>query len=277
VTPLTFIAAALGLSVLAGLLGSLLGLGGGIIVIPALTQLLGIDIKYAIGASIVSVIATSSGAAAAYVRNNIANLRVAMFLELGTASGALCGAFIAGFVSGRWLYLMFAVLVALASVAMWMKGEGHAAAPKPDRIADALRLHAVAHDDPLAPPPYRVSRSGLGFVVSIFAGILSGLLGIGGGIIKVPAMTLAMGMPLKASTATSNLMIGVTAAASAGVYFARGEIDPFVTGPVTIGVLIGSALGAISARHIDAKYLRIAFTAVLVIVAVQMVRKGLGQ
>ncbi|MDZ4828665.1 MAG: sulfite exporter TauE/SafE family protein [Phycisphaerae bacterium] len=272
-----FFFAALALSTFAGLLGSMLGLGGGIIVVPALTLLLGIDIRYAIGASIVSVIATSSGAAARYVRESVPNLRVAMFLELGTTVGALGGAFLAGLIAPQWLYVLFGLLLLFSAATMWRKSDANVVAPS-DRLADALRLHGALPSGYGAPAmPYRVGRSRFGFVISIVAGVLSGLLGIGGGVLKVPAMNLAMGIPIKAATATSNLMIGVTAAASAGVYFSRGDIDPFIAAPVTLGALAGAALGAVLMRRVAAKHLKLAFTVVLWIVALEMMRKGISQ
>lgn len=277
-TPLTFMLAIFGVSIVAGILGSLLGLGGGIIVVPALALLVKIDIRYAIAASLISVIATSSGAGAVYVREHRANIRVAMFLELATTIGALGGAFLAGLLDASWLYVIFSILMAYAAVMMWRHGRGNRPASlPPDSIADALALHGRYPDDNHDRfIEYRVARSGAGFGVSLFAGVASGLLGIGGGIVKVPAMTVVMGIPMKAATATSNFMIGVTAAASAGVYFARGDVDPFIAAPTALGVLVGSLLGARWMRRVRGSALRLAFTIVLVIVALQMAKKGLG-
>ncbi|MCJ7544484.1 MAG: sulfite exporter TauE/SafE family protein [Phycisphaerae bacterium] len=264
------------MSISAGVLGSLLGLGGGIIVVPALTLLLGVDIRYAIGASIVSVIATSSGAGAAYVRDRLVNIRLAMFLELATTLGGLGGAFLAGVVGGRWLYLVFAAAMTYTAVAMWRhqdKERSHP--PRVDALADALALHGSYVDQMTGKEVgYRVNRSPLGLALSGIAGVLSGLLGIGGGIIKVPAMTLVMGIPMKIATASSNFMIGVTAAASAGVYFARGDVDPFIAGPTALGVLAGSLLGARLMHRLRSSALRAAFSAVLILVAIQMALKG---
>src|SRR5947207_6732627 len=245
-TPLSFTFITLCISIVAGVLGSLLGLGGGIIVIPCLTLLLKIDIRYAIGASIVSVIATSSGAAAAYVRERMTNLRVAMFLELGTTAGALSGAYLAGVISGRWLYVIFGVVLAYSAIAMFHRRNLPADLKvPPDPLADRLRLHSAYYDEAERREIcYRVTHSKLGLVLMYIAGIVSGLLGIGSGSLKVPAMDLAMRMPIKASTATSNFMIGVTAAASACVYFARGDINPFIAAPVASGVLIGALIGS---------------------------------
>lgn len=278
-TPLLFMGLVFAASVAAGLFGSLLGLGGGIIVVPALTLVLGVDIRYAIGASIVSVIATSSGAGAAYVRQHLANIRIGMFLESATTLGALGGAFLAGVVGGRWLYLVFAVVLAYTAAAMFRHdGKDGPLPARPDAVADALDLHGSFTDQKTGRvTDYRVCHSGLGLLVSGAAGIVSGLLGVGGGVVKVPAMALAMRVPMKVATATSNFMIGATAAASAGVYFARGDINPFIAAPTAVGVLLGSVTGARLMRRVDASVLRIAFAVVLAFVAVGMARKGLSR
>lgn len=274
-TPLEFSLFAFLISILAGVLGALLGLGGGIIVVPALTLLLGIDIRYAIGASIVSVIATSSGAAAAYVREHLTNLRVGMFLELGTTSGALTGAYIAGVIAGRWLFIIFGVVLAASAIEMLRQRHGVAGVPPPDAWADRLRLHAAFYDPATKEETsYRVTHTKLGLVLMYVAGVVSGLLGIGSGILKVPAMDLAMRMPIKASTATSNFMIGVTAAASAGVYFARGDIDPFAAAPVAVGVLVGAFGGSRLLGQIHSRVIRLLFVVVLWWVSIEMLWKG---
>jgi uncharacterized membrane protein YfcA len=277
VTPLEFTLAAFGASLAAGFFGSLLGLGGGIIVIPALTILLHVDIRYAIGASIVSVIATSSGAAAAYVRDRMANLRVAMFLETATTSGALTGAFLAGILGGRWLTLGFGTAVTLSAVGMMRGTMRHPAAPPShDAWADRLRLHGSYHDDAAGQEiRYRVYGTKGGLLLMYVAGATSGLLGIGAGALKVPAMDLAMRLPIKASSATSNLMIGVTAAASAGVYFARGDIDPFVTAPVACGVVLGALLGSRLLPRIQSHAIRIVFVALLLWIGGQMIWRAI--
>ena len=271
--------AALGASIGAGLLGSLLGLGGGIIVVPALSLLLGVDIRYAIGASLISVVATSCAASAAYVRDRLANIRLGMFLELGTVVGAMVGAFVAGVIDPQWLHVIFAGLLLLVAAAMFRGDDQRSADPRtPDRLADRLGLHGTL------PPSkagagggaYRVQRSRLGLGAGAFAGCVSGLLGVGGGLIKVPVMTLGMGVPLKAATATSNFMIGVTGAASAGVYFSRGDIDPVIAGPVAIGVLVGATVGARLLAHVPRRALRMGFSVVMVITAIQMIRKGMA-
>ncbi|MCE9672909.1 sulfite exporter TauE/SafE family protein [Myxococcus stipitatus] len=276
-TPLLFTFVVLGISVGAGLLGSLLGIGGGLILIPVLTLWLKVDIHYAVGASIVSVIATSSGAAAAYVRERMANLRVAMFLEVATTAGALTGAFLAGRVGGRGVYLVFGAVMAYSALVMLRRMRAGAAAPVPeDALADRLGLHGSYWDEAAGREvDYRVTRPLAGLGLMYVAGTVSGMLGIGSGALKVPAMDLAMRLPLKVSTATSNFMIGVTAAASAGVYFARGHIDPFIAGPVCVGVTLGAWLGS---RHlmgrVNALWLRALFVGVLLWVAFEMLRKG---
>lgn len=277
-TPLLFVGLLFAISVMAGLLGSLLGLGGGIIVVPALTLMFGIDIRYAIGASIVSVIATSSGAAAAYVRDHMTNLRVAMVLEIATTTGALSGAFLAGRLGGRWLYIIFGLAMGYSSVMMYRRPQNDT----PDQTArvapwaDYLRLHGRYHDEALGRDvPYRVVRTRIGLALMYLAGVMSGLLGIGSGALKVPALDLAMHLPIKVSTATSNFMIGVTAAASAGVYFARGDIDPFVAAPVATGVLIGAMGGARLLGRLHSGTIRAMFVAVLLWVSVEMLLKGI--
>ncbi len=277
-TPLDFAVGVFAISLGAGFLGALVGVGGGIIIVPALTLIYGFPIRYAIGASIVSVIATSSGAAAAYVRERMTNLRAAMFLELGTTVGAMSGALLAGVLHGRWLFLLFGLMLLGSGLAMLQKLRDHVDHVPPCRWADALRLHSSYHDESLGHEvPYRVARTPLGLALMLLAGLLSGLLGIGSGVLKVPAMDLAMGLPLKVSSATSNLMIGVTAAASAAIYFSRGDINPFIAGPVAIGIVLGAALGSRFLSRARPSWLRLLFVAVLVVVAVQMIRKGLGQ
>lgn len=275
-TPIEFTLVTLVISVFAGLLGSLLGLGGGMIVVPALTLFLHIDIRYAIGASIVSVIATSSGAAAAYVREHMTNLRVAMFLETATTLGAITGATLAGVFSTRVLYLLFAAVMGYSSWSMFRHARRSSTAPvPPDRWADRLRLHSEFYDQAQQQTVrYRVTHTRLGWALMYMAGITSGLLGIGSGVLKVPTMDLAMRLPIKVSSATSNFMIGVTAAASAGVYFARGNIDPFITAPVALGVLLGATLGSLLLGRLPQGVIRAVFVVVLVWVTLEMTYKG---
>lgn len=277
ISPLTFTLSLFCVSLGAGLFGSLLGLGGGIVVVPVLTLVYGIDIRYAIGASIVSVIATSSGAAAAYVRDRMTNLRLAMLLELGTTLGAISGAFLAGIIHGRWLFVVFGVVMGISALAMIRRISEHREVVPPDRLADRLRLHGSFLDQASGQiVAYRVTHIRLGLGLMYLAGIISGLLGIGSGVLKVPAMDLAMRLPIKVSSATSNFMIGVTAAASAGVYFARGDIDPFIAAPVAAGVVLGATGGSKLLGKMNNRVLRIAFVIVLLLVSAQMIWKGLS-
>ncbi|MGA7616088.1 MAG: sulfite exporter TauE/SafE family protein [Thermoanaerobaculia bacterium] len=276
-TPLLFVLAVFATSIVAGFFGSLLGLGGGIIVIPALTLLLHVDIRLAIGASIVSVIATSSGAAAAYVRDRLANLRIGMFLELGTTSGAITGAYLAGILSPRWLFLIFGVVLAYSAVVMLRRRHVEESTVVPSRRIDRLLKLSGTFEDAArgTSVDYVAKRPGIGLGLMYVAGIVSGLLGIGSGALKVPAMDLAMGLPIKVSTATSNFMIGVTAAASAGLYFTRGQIDPFIAAPVAVGVLAGAFAGSHTLGRIDSKAIRMLFVVVLILISVEMILRGI--
>ena len=275
-TPAGFVAITFGISVLAGVAGALLGLGGGIIVVPALTLLLKIDMRLAIGASIVSVIATSSGAAAAYVKEHMTNLRVAMFLEIGTTLGAITGAFLAGRLHVRWLFVIFGVMMGYSAVEMFRKRHSdEGGAVPPDALADRLRLHGSYYDQVARRQiDYRVTHTWLGLALMYVAGCVSGLLGIGSGALKVPSMDLAMRLPIKVSTATSNFMIGVTAAASAGVYFARGDINPLIAAPVAAGVLVGATGGSLLLPRLKNQLIRIVFVVVLLWVSLQMLWRG---
>ncbi len=266
------------LSVIAGIFGSILGLGGGIIITPALTLLFGIDIRYAIGASIVSVIATSSGAAVAYVRDKITNMRIGMFLEIATTIGAITGAFISGLIDPKYLYVIFGILLLYSAIAMLKKkNEELPEAVIAHPIANKLRLNGEYHDKVLNKDiAYNVTGVYGGLGMMYVAGVISGLLGIGSGIFKVMAMDLFMKLPLKVSSATSNFMIGVTAAASAGVYLLRGNIDPKIAAPVALGVLIGATIGAKIMQNLRSKTIRMIFIPVLAFVSIQMIVKGLG-
>lgn len=264
-------------SAVAGVIGSLLGLGGGIIVIPALTLILGIPIQQAIGASIVSVIATSSGAAIAYVRDKITNIRIGMFLETATTLGAITGAFLAGIVSDKFLYIIFALLMLYSASEMFKKRHSEFAANVVEHpLATRLKLSGEYFDKVQEQViTYNVAGIYPAYAVMYIAGVLSGLLGIGSGTFKVLGMDIFMKLPMKVSTATSNFMIGVTAAASAGVYFSRGDINPLVAGPVALGVLIGARSGTKIMERLNNKTLRLIFIPVLLIVALQMLWKGL--
>jgi len=275
-TPLVFTALVFAVALVAGLIGSLVGIGGGIIIVPALTLIFGLNIRYAIGASIVSVIATSSGAAAGYVREHMTNLRVAMLLEIGTTTGALTGAFLAGIIHPRALYIIFGILMGYSALQMYIKRHATQTAVPPDKWSDKLRLHDKYFDQAINQTiPYRVTRAKTGLFLMYIAGVVSGLLGIGSGALKVAAMDLAMRLPIKVSTATSNFMIGVTAAASAGVYFARGDINPFVAAPVATGVLIGATVGSTMLSRLQNNFIRTLFVIVLIWISVEMLLKGI--
>jgi uncharacterized membrane protein YfcA len=262
----------------AGVFGALLGLGGGAIIVPALTLALGIDIHYAIGASIISVIATSSGAAAAYLRDGVTNIRVAMFLETATTTGAIVGAFIGGLVGGPVLFIVFAVVLLYSAYAMFRRRDAELpVGVEMGPLANFLQLGSSYYDTALNRlVEYNVRGARYGLPLMCVAGAVSGLLGIGSGVLKVPAMDIAMKLPMKVSTATSNLMIGVTAAASAGVYFIRGDVNPFIAAPVAMGVLIGATFGTRIMMRTRSTQIRKIFVIVLVIVALQMLIKGLG-
>lgn len=265
------------LSVGAGIAGAVLGLGGGIIIIPALTLLLNLPIRFAIGASIVAVIAGSSGAAASYVRDRITNLRIGLALEVVTTIGALTGALIAGHVSPRWLYLVFGTLLAYSAVALLgrLKLELPGEVPY-DPLAERLRFSGEYFDLALG-QRVRYMATGVipGGVMMYLAGIFSGLLGIGSGLFKVLAMDIAMRLPMKVSTSTSNFMVGITAAASAGVYFSRGDILPIIAAPVALGVLVGAWIGTHVMGQLRNTTIRKLFVPILTIVAVGMILRGI--
>jgi uncharacterized protein len=250
------------------------GLGGGVVIVPLLVLVFGVDIRYAIGASLVSVIATSSGAAAAYVREGYSNVRIAMFLEIATALGALSGAVVAAYLRTDLIAIAFG-LVLLYSAAQSVRAAPHDAPPADaNPLAHWLRLDS-SYPTPDGLRAYHVQRVGLGFGLMYGAGILSGVLGIGSGAVKVLAMDRAMGLPFKVSTTTSNFMIGVTAAASAGIYLHRGYIDPGLAMPVMLGVLIGSLLGARLLSRSEPRRLRQVFVVVIVVLGGEMLYNGL--
>lgn len=262
-------------SFLAGLLGALTGLGGGVVVVPMLIGL-GVDIRYAIGASLVSVIATSSGAAAAYVKEGYSNLRIGMLLEVATTFGAVTGAFLAASVLPTSAIAIIFGLALLASAYLSVRPRSESSKPDlPDPLATKLRLDgSYPTSDGLI--GYHVHHVPAGFVLMYVAGILSGLLGIGSGAVKVLALDQAMRVPFKVSTTTSNFMIGVTAAASAGLYLHRGYIDPAVAMPVMLGILPGALLGTVVLNRANTKALRWVFALVIVALAIQMIYNGLS-
>jgi uncharacterized protein len=261
-------------SLIAGFLGSLTGLGGGVVIVPFLTLVFGVDIRYAIGASLVSVIATSSGAAAAYVKEGFTNIRIGMFLEIATTMGALVGAALAARVSTGIIAVIFGIVLVYSAFL--------SSRPKPigteddhsDRLATLLRMDGT-YPSLEGPVRYHVHAIPGGFSLMFVAGALSGLLGIGSGAVKVLAMDQIMRIPFKVSTTTSNFMIGVTAAASAGVYLNRGYIDPGVAMPVMLGVLLGSMLGARMLASARTRILRIIFAAVILVLGIEMIYNGL--
>jgi uncharacterized protein len=264
------------IGIAAGVVGSMLGLGGGIIIVPALTLLFGIPIQTAVAASTVSIIATSTGAAVAYLRDRLTNTRVAIWLEMGTSAGALTGALVAGFINQRVLYVLFGVLLSYSSYNMFKSRKAdHAVAVEPDALSRKLRLTGSYYDKALCRQvDYQVTRTLPGLIIMYFSGIAAGLLGIGAGIFKVPAMDQVMGMPFKASTATSNFMIGVTAASAAVVYFARGDVKTFVAGPVVLGVLYGAILGARLMVRLRPARIRMFFIPLLIYTACEMIYRG---
>jgi uncharacterized membrane protein YfcA len=264
-------------SVAAGMLGALAGVGGGLLVVPALTILFGVDIRLAIGASIVSVIATSSGAAAAYVRDRLTNLRIGMFLELATTSGAVAGALLAASIAPVVLYVLLGVVL-LLSAAMQLTRLGEELPPSglPSPLATRLAFGDSYPDLRMRRDvPYFPHRIPLGFALMAVAGLVSGLLGIGSGALKVIAMDVAMRLPMKVSSATSNFMIGVTAAASAGVYIGRGDVDVRIASPVALGVLTGAFLGARLLGRLSNTEVRRIFVPVLAAIGIETILHGL--
>ena len=273
----------LGAAFLAGLAGSVLGIGGGIFLVPYLTLMpfLRLPLQEAIATSLIAVIATSSGAASVYVRDRLTNLRLGIFLEVATTFGAIVGAFVVVFVPSQVLEVAFGLVVLYASVYMIRTREGAreraAIAPEQGGIVERLRLSGFYFDpEDQAVYRYRVVRPAAGFGVSALAGGISGLLGVGGGFIKVPAMNVLMRVPMKVAVATSNFMIGVTAAASAFIYYSRGFVDPSVAAMVIVGVFLGTSFGTRLLVRAPARAVRFAFAALLVAVAVAFIGSGVG-
>jgi uncharacterized membrane protein YfcA len=262
-------------SMAAGLLGSLTGLGGGVVLIPMLTVLFKVDIRYAVGASLVAVIATSTGAAAAYVKEGFSNIRIGMFLEIATTFGALLGAFIATLVSTSTIATIFGMVLLYSAYLAAQPRRKLMGDDIPDSLATRLKLNG-SFPTPEGTRHYCVHNVPAGFSLMFGAGALSGLLGIGSGAVKVLAMDQAMRIPFKVSTTTSNFMIGVTAAASAGVYLNRGYIDPGLAMPVMLGVLTGSMLGARILVKADTGWLRIVFGIVIALLGLEMLYNGLA-
>lgn len=275
-----FVAEALLIALGSGFLGALLGLGGGVIMVPLLVFVLGLPIHIAAGASIVAVVATSSASASVYVRDEITNMRLGMFLELATTLGAVTGAGLMAGASEAALKTVFGATLLYASGVMWhqMRSTGRSWVPMAnDHVAERLNLGSSYYDAARGEEiSYGVSRSLPTFVISYIAGVVSGLLGIGGGGIKVPAMNAVSGVPMKAAVATSNFMIGVTAAASALVYIRHGFVDSFIAAPVVLGTLTGSLIGARVALRVRGLVLKRVFIVLLLLLGLRMMASGVG-
>lgn len=261
-------------AVAAGLLGSLTGLGGGVVVIPLLTLGLGVDMRYAVGAALVASIANSSGAAAAYIREGITNVRIGMFLEIATTIGAVCGAMIAMWLPTSIVAMIFGCVLIFSAVMSIRKHDIHISiSHKKDRWGERLKLDGTYPLDGKM-ESYQVRNVAGGFSLMGLAGVVSGLLGIGSGALKVLAMDIVMKVPFKVSTTTSNFMIGVTAVASAVVYLQRGYIDPVIAMPIVVGVLIGAFVGSKLLVRVRVRPLRILFSIVITILAIEMIYNG---
>ncbi len=273
-SPLVFSSLAGAGALVAGLVGALTGMGGGVVIVPLLVVLMGVDVHYAMGAALVSVIATSSGAAAAYVREGYTNLRIGMLLEVATTLGAIVGATLVQWLSARLIGLLFGLVLLYSTWRSFKLLPAVKSDATPDRLAVRLRLDG-SYPTAEGPVHYQARRVVPGFAVMVLAGGLSGLLGIGSGAFKVIAMDQVMRLPFKVSTTTSNFMIGVTAAASAGIYLKHGYIDPSLAAPVCLGVLLGSFLGARLLPGARGSWLRLLFAGVTATLAVEMMVRGL--
>jgi uncharacterized membrane protein YfcA len=273
-TILIFTLLLLGGAFVAGLLGSLTGLGGGVVLIPLLTLVFKVDIHYAIGTSLISVIATSSGAAAAYVKEGITNMRLGMFLELATTIGAITGAFLAAYISTSVIAIIFGAVLIFSAITSLLKKEDPVETDHKSILAKKLNLNSSFPTQD-GEQFYTVKNVGGGFFMMNIAGIISGLLGIGSGALKVIAMDNIMRIPFKVSTTTSNFMIGVTAAASAGIYLKRGYIDPGLSMPVVLGVLTGAFFGSKILSMVKSSALRVLFAIVIFLLAIEMIYNGI--
>ena len=263
-------------SIIAGFIGALFGLGGGVLIIPFLTLVEGVPVPLAVGASIVSVVATSSSSAAAYVQDHLTNLRLGMFLEIGTVAGAITGAFVAVFLPASALFILFGLILLYATIIMIRaRGIDFPANVRPDRASRILALGSQYEDHSLnRVVKYEVTRTPLTAFIGYFAGIVSGLLGVGGGIINVPTMNLVSKVPVKVASATSNFMIGVTAAASASVYLLRGDVHPLLAAPLVIGVAGGALLGTRVLKVTPPTRVKVAFGILLAAISLLMILKG---
>lgn len=262
------------ISIFAGFLGSLLGLGGGIIVVPILSLVVGVDIKYAVAASLIAVVATSSGAAASFLKDHLTNLRLAVILEVGTVLGAIVGFLISAYINSKFLFTLFGGILMFSAIMMLRKKvDNRGLVNHP--IAEKLNLAGSYTEKNGQLIEYKVENVPGGLTIMFIAGVLSAVLGIGSGIFKVIAMDSLMKIPMKVSSATSNFMIGVTAAASAGAYLIRGDIRPEVAGPVAVGIIIGSYYGAKVMPKLPTAIIKKVFIFILMITAAQMLYKGL--
>jgi len=258
----------------AGLLGSLTGLGGGVVVIPLLTLCFGVDFHYAVGAALVSSIATSSGSGSAYVREGITNIRLGMLLEIATTIGAVCGALVAVYLNSSVIAVIFGIVL-LFTAAMQQRRKSEHIGVKGSEMARRLKLYGTYPTKDGTVRSYELKHVGGGFGVMWIAGVLSGILGIGSGVLKVLAMDSLMKVPFKVSTTTSNFMMGVTAVASAVVYIQRGNIEPGLACPVLIGVLFGALTGARLLKTMNVRVLRQIFCVAIVLVAINMIYQGI--
>ena len=263
--------------ILAGFVGSLTGLGGGVIVIPLLSIGLGFDLRYAIGAALITSIATSSGAAAAYIKERITNIRIGMTLEIATTLGAALGALIAMYLDKKYIAIVFGCVLIFSAVRTVMKKENRRDEIPASKLSKKLKLNGSYPDTAGNIVHYNVRNVAGGFSLMTLAGILSGLLGIGSGAFKVLAMDTIMKIPFKVSTTTSNFMVGVTAAASAVVYLQRGYIDPALAMPLIAGVLSGAYLGARILPKASVKRLRLLFGVVISLMAILMIYNGITE
>ena len=263
-------------SIVAGFVGALFGLGGGVLIIPFLTLVEGVPVPLAVGASIVSVVATSSASAATYVQDHLTNLRLGMFLEIGTVAGAITGAFVSVFLPASALFILFGIILLYATIVMIRaRGVDFPANVRPDKTSRILALGSQYEDHSLnRVVKYEVTRTPLTVFIGYFAGIVSGLLGVGGGIINVPTMNLVSKVPVKVASATSNFMIGVTAAASASVYLLRGDVHPLLAAPLIIGVAGGALLGTRVLKVTPPTRVKVAFGILLAAISLLMILKG---
>lgn len=260
------------IAIVAGFIGSILGLGGGVIIVPVLTLIFGIDIRYAVAASLISIIATSSGAAASFLKDHLTNLRLAILLEIGTVFGAITGFLLSSSLKSSALFFSFGGFL-LFSALMMFRQKRDPRAEKNHPWAEKLSLHSK-FPDKNGWIHYKVANVPFGFISMYVAGIFSALLGIGSGIFKIMAMDGAMKIPMKVSSATSNFMIGVTASASAGAYFLRGDVKPEIASPVALGIIVGAWIGARVMPKLNALFIKKIFIVVMTIVAIQMILKG---